>query len=255
MSACPDKQSLIHGLLDGELDAANAVECEAHLRACPGCAAEFRRLQALRARLAGADLTPRAPEALRARLDALIEAAARPQPPSWRARAGRIAPWASSGAFAALAACLALVMLSPQVGSSALQDELVAGHVRSLLAAHLTDVATSNRHVVKPWFNGRIDFAPQVVDLADRGFPLAGGRLDYLHGRVVAALVYRRRQHVINLFVWPAEHGREPDLSARKNGYSLERWTRAGLEYWAVSDIDASELHAFEQAFDAETAA
>ena len=253
MNACPDKLSLIHGLFDGELDAANALEAEAHLRGCPGCAAEFRRLQVMRARLADADLKPRAPAALRARVEAQIAAEARPAPQPWRVRAGQIAPWASSGVFAAIAAGLALVMLAPQVGESGLQDELVASHVRSLLAAHLTDVATSNRHVVKPWFNGRIDFAPQVDDLADRGFPLAGGRLDYMHRKVVAALVYRRRQHVINLFVWPAEHGAEPQLAARKAGYSLVRWTRGGLEYWAVSDIDPAELKAFEQAFDAET--
>jgi anti-sigma factor RsiW len=254
LNACPDKQSLIHGLLDGELDAANVLACEAHLRTCPGCAAELERLNALRELLASAELRPSAPEPLRARIEALIDAETRATRPSWRARAARNAPWAASGVFAALAASLALVMLAPQASEGPLESELVAGHVRSLLAAHLTDVATSNRHVVKPWFNGKIDFAPQVVDLADRGFPLAGGRLDYIHGRVVAALVYRRRLHAINLFVWPAGHAGEAALAARKDGYSLTRWVQGGLEYWAVSDIDAADLQAFKAAFVASTA-
>jgi anti-sigma factor RsiW len=251
MSACPDKQSLIQGLFDGELDAANALQVEAHLRVCEGCAAELRRLHALRAWIRATDVGPRAPEALRRRVEALIDAGAKPPRQAWSGRARAAAPWVVSGGFAAIAASLALLMMAPQAQTSALENELVASHVRSLLASHLTDVATSDRHTVKPWFNGRIDFAPRVVDLAGKGFPLAGGRLDYLHGRVVAALVYRRRQHVINLFVWPAAHAGEAPVMARKDGYSLKSWTADGLEYWAVSDIDPSELDAFERAFGA----
>ena len=256
MSACPDREPLLHGLLDGELDAANALECEAHVRTCPGCAAELSRLQALRSALSAPGVRRPAPDALRRRIEASLEEVARrpPATSAWRRRAGKGGPWAL-GAFAgALAASLMLVMV-PRPESGALENELVADHVRSLLASHLTDVATSDRHVVKPWFNGRIDFAPPVLELADQGFPLAGGRLDYVKGEVVAALVYRRRQHVINLFVWP-ERGHPPSSGEhRRDGYTLVWWNRGGLEFWAVSDIDAADLQAFRRAFTARSPA
>ena len=124
---------------------------------------------------------------------------------------------------------------------------MVASHVRSLLADHLTDVATSSQHVVKPWFNGRLDFAPPVVDLTSRGFPLVGGRVDYLGGRVVAALVYRRNAHVINLFIAPAGGGQA--ATGRKDGYVLDHWTEDGLDFSAVSDVSADELARFVMEF------
>jgi anti-sigma factor RsiW len=239
MSACPDKEVLLHGLLDGELDAANAQACEAHLKTCPGCAQAFGELQALSARLSAPGVGYHAPAALRHR----IEAMAAP-----RRRLRKAAPWALSGAFAAIAASLAIVSLQPT--TVALEDQLVASHVRSTLAAHLVDVETSDRHVVKPWFNGRIDFAPPVVELADRGYPLAGGRLDYIGDRVVAALVYRRNRHVINLFVWPSKPGpSQAPGPAMRSGYSVAHWRSGGLEFWAVSDIDPRDLESFHQAF------
>jgi anti-sigma factor RsiW len=125
-----------------------------------------------------------------------------------------------------------------------------AGHLRALAAPQPFDVASSDRHVVKPWFNGRIDFAPPVVELAPQGFPLVGGRLDYLDGRPVAALVYRRRLHSINLFVRPAPALASPvAATTRRDGYSLVRWVAGGLEYWAVSDVDTGDLQAFRTAF------
>jgi len=247
MTACPDRIMLLHALLDDELDAVNAAACEAHLRNCGGCTAEMDRLRALRATLEDPALRYTAPASLRARIDAAIpanDAAARP--PS------RLA-WASAGAGMAAAAALLLTVTLPQLQPHASDDiaqQLVSGHVRSLLANHLVDVVTSDQHVVKPWFNGRIDFSPATPDLKAQGFPLVGGRLDYIGGRVVPAIVYHRRLHTINLFAWPAG-GPAPSATAAPDGYHLRHWQRDGLDYWAVSDIGEGDLALFEQAFNA----
>ena len=273
MSACQDKLLLLHGLVDDELDAANSLAIEAHLKSCPGCSEELARIEAVRRTLAGASLGHRAPDALRNRIDQqLAEAAPRARPlasqrppevaPSrWQPAGGAAAiasrgRWASGGAVMGLAASLALVFAMPQLTTTNMQDQLVASHVRSLLANHLVDIPTSNRHVVKPWFNGKIDFAPPVVDLADRGFPLVGGRLDYIDGKTVAAIVYHRRLHSVNLFVRPADAVLpEVGFTTRHDGYSLVRWSRGGLEFWAVSDIEPAELNQFREAFEARTQA
>jgi anti-sigma factor RsiW len=149
----------------------------------------------------------------------------------------------------AIAASLFLFQAMPMQTAS-LQDQLVANHVRSLLASHLIDIPTSDRHVVKPWFNGKIDFAPPVVDLVGQGFPLVGGRLDYAGNREVAALVYKRRAHVINLFILPVQAGGLGwPAHAQATSYSVIHWRKGDLDYWAVSDVDAGQLEAFHQAF------
>jgi anti-sigma factor RsiW len=240
MSACPDKEHLLGALIDGELDARNAEAFEAHLRACPGCAAAFADLRMLRERLADPALSPPAPEGLRRRIEAAL-AAEEPKPSR---RLAAVAPWALSGAMTALAASFAFALFTPNPAQ--LEDELVADHIRSTLASHLVDVETSDRHTVKPWFNGKIDFAPPVPDLADQGFPLVGGRLDYVRERPVAALVYRRNKHLINLFVWPAsDDARGAAAKAARHGYALEHWRAGDLQFWAVSDVEPAQLAAF----------
>ncbi|HEX4738875.1 MAG TPA: anti-sigma factor [Allosphingosinicella sp.] len=250
MSGCPDRMILLHGLLDGELDAVNSVAIEAHLKSCESCAEELRRLEALRAGLAAPALRYKAPGALRDRIEAMVSAEAPARPSRSPSRPVRTGPWLAGGAFTAVAASVALLLASPQLTTVGIQDQLVSSHVRSLLANHLTDVATSNRHVVKPWFAGRIDFAPPVVELAGQGFPLVGGRLDYLDGHVVAAIVYRRNLHTINLFVMRQGGISSPvGFTTRRAGYNLVRWTKGGFEFWAVSDVEAGELELFHRTF------
>ena len=153
--------------------------------------------------------------------------------------------------LAALAASLFLV-IAPTHDRSSIGDEIVASHVRSLLVNHLTDVTTSNQHTVKPWFNGKIDFSPPVTDLAPEGFPLVGGRVDYIDGRVVAALVYRRQAHVINLFVWPASSSGGATMTSR-DGFNMENWNEGGLTFWAVSDVSAGDVKKFRETFSEQT--
>jgi anti-sigma factor RsiW len=162
-----------------------------------------------------------------------------------RDAAGR---WGLAPAGLALAASLVLAILvaRPEPGPD-LSGELVAGHVRSLLASHLTDVQTSDQHTVKPWSIGKIDFAPPVIDLADRGFALIGGRLDYIENRVAAVLIYKRHKHVINLFLWPANASRAG--MPTREGYTILGWQQAGLTFWAVSDLNAVELKEFRDDF------
>jgi anti-sigma factor RsiW len=273
--------------LDGELDAATRAELEAHVEGCAACGQALDRQRTLSELLRAKTERLAAPGALRdwAMRAARGEATARgyssargagvPQRTSdWRGSAGtrrnvraaRPAPslWARLRGlgFASVTLAALAVLTTPVVNraldQAALARELVSGHVRSLEAEHLTDVVSTDQHTVKPWFNGRLDFSPPVVDLADAGFPLAGGRLDYAHGRTVAALVFHRRQHPINLYVWPASSwsARLPWLTSlagrvtgggpiTRDGYHLEHRVVAGMECWAISDLNAVELHEF----------
>lgn len=254
--SCPDKSVLLHGMLDGELDVVGALAFEAHLKECPDCAAEYRRQQTIRAALRQPEMRDRAPDALRQRIMASLQP---PAVPWWRRLLGqwgpgrwRLGDWRLGGAgAAALAMALLLLVALPRGGDDDLTRQLVDSHVRSLLAEHLVDVVSSDRHTVKPWFVGKIDAAPPVVDLAAQGYPLVGGRLDYLDRRVVAALVYRHGAgHIVNLFVWPSPGAADAAVTEEtQEGYRLLHWVRSGLEFWAVADIDLSELQAFQAAY------
>lgn len=242
MTACVDQELLLGGLLDGELDAANVAMVEAHVARCEGCREEFGRLQQLRELLRGEGLRHTAPDALRTRIASLPELAPK------AANDNRIVRWLGPGFAGALAASLAMLMLIPAGTETVVDQELVSSHVRSLQPGHLTDVVTTNQHVVKPWFNGRIDFSPPVPELADQGFPLAGGRLDSINGKTVAAIVYHRRLHTVNLFVWPAKDAAE--RSFVKDGFAVTEWSRNGLRFAAVSDIPPADLRQFQQLFE-----
>jgi len=245
---CADAEVLIHALIDGELDAGHARDVEAHLATCAGCAAKLADFRAMREAMAQADLREAAPAALRSRVVAAL-----PLPParaaaprrSWRTFFGGFA--VGTMLSAAVAASLVLAVVRNDQDQQ-IAGEVVSAHLRSLQAGHLTDVETSDQHTVKPWFNGKLDVAPPVIDLTAQGFTLIGGRLDYIDGETVGSVVYRRRAHVINLFV--AQHlGAEQRTpkTATVQGFNVRRWSDNGLDFWAVSDIDARELDEFGQ--------
>jgi anti-sigma factor RsiW len=242
MAACVDQELILGGLVDGELDAANVAMVEAHVARCEGCREELERLQALRNLIRSEGVRHEAPKALMNRIAAMPELAPK------AANDNRILRWLGPGAVGALAASLAMLTLIPPGTQSVVDQQLVSSHVRSLQPGHLTDVQTTNQHIVKPWFNGRIDFSPPVPELADQGFPLAGGRLDSIDGKTVAAIVYHRRLHTVNLFVWPAKDG--ADRSFVKDGFAVTEWSRNGLRYAAVSDIPPAELREFHKLFE-----
>ena len=169
--------------------------------------------------------------------------------PWWR---GAVTGWMGTSVSLALAASLLFVVAIPR--EQAIQQELISGHVRSLLASHLTDVTTSDQHTVKPWFNGKLDASPPVVDLASQGFPLIGGRLDYIHNHVVGALVFKHDQHVINLFIWPVVDADDSGpASATREGFNLLHWTCSGMTFWAVSDVNPATLRRFQAEYDRQT--
>ena len=243
-----DKVLLVQAELDGELDAAEATAFATHRAECPVCQAAAVDIaivcQAMRA-----DLYEPAPEDMRARVVAtlgLSQTLVRAAVPRWRSWWNVWSAGAGFGLGAACAAVLALLVMVPS--DPGLTEQIVAGHIRALQPGHLEDVQSSDQHTVKPWFDGRIDFAPPVTDLAAARVPRTGGRLDYLAGRAVAALVYRRDKHIINLFVWPASdtETKAPE-AAQRQGYNLVRWTQNGMHFWAVSDVEISQLREFAQ--------
>ncbi len=258
MTDCGDYETLMHGLLDGELDAVNAVRCEAHLSACTACMAAYNRQLALRASIRQAAPRYAPPPGLRGRIERTLAQAVR-APQSVRAMFHGLRRWSAQlvlGPALALAVGLAVFVLAPR--GLDLPGQIVTSHVRSLQVSHLMDIASSDRHTVKPWFAGRIDYSPPVIDLASYGFPLAGGRLDYIDERTVAVLVYRRSGHFINLYVWPqSNRQRAPYLATRvlaRNGYNMLHRTNGGMTYWCVSDLNAAELLQFQSALENEVA-
>jgi anti-sigma factor RsiW len=250
MTTCDEV--LLHALLDGELDAGHARAVETHAASCPRCGAQLAFYRDLHTHLAAADLKPSAPPLLRARIERALPLVA-PHAASRR----QVLKGAAFGAAVSAAAAASVMFAVIRSGEdSRILDEVVAAHLRSLQADHLTDVASSDQHTVKPWFNGRLDLAPPVVDLTAQGFTLLGGRLDYVNGKAVAALVYRRRRHIINLFVGEtlgAAAGEPGAMMA--HGFNIRRWNEQGLTLLAVSDINGEELQEFADKFAAATRA
>jgi anti-sigma factor RsiW len=242
----------MHALFDGELDAGHAREVETHLETCPRCPKQLNAYRLMHEAMTSSQLRFTAPVSLRRRIEAALPAprpAARPV--SLASRRSMFKGFAMGTALSAMAATLVIGVIGPDRDQRVL-GEVLSAHVRSLQGEHLTDVQTSNQHTVKPWFNGKVDIAPPVVDLTAQGFTLLGGRLDYIDGKAVASIVYRRRTHVVNLFV--AQGGASEGHGARlktMQGFNIQRWSARGLEFFAISDINAEELQEFVEKFEA----
>ena len=246
---CAESEVLLHALLDGELDAGHAREVETHLETCPRCARQLVAYRELQQAMSTAQLRFTAPTSLRRRIETALPAAPARRISSRRSVLKGFAM--GSALSAALAATLLVAVIRTDHDQRVLGD-VVSAHVRSLQVEHLTDVQTSDQHTVKPWFNGKVDVAPPVVDLTAQGFRLIGGRLDYLDGKAVASIVYRRRMHVINLFIAQGALSEPQGAKIDKvQGFNIRHWNAQGLEFWAVSDIDAAELQEFVEKFEA----
>jgi anti-sigma factor RsiW len=241
-----DETLLTQAALDGELDAAGMLDFEIRLAANAGLAAEFGRLKTLREVMRRELVKPVAPPALRQRIAAMAAPSIAPQvaraAPSWQAMA------ASAILAAGLGSASTWLALRPAIEGTT--GTLIADHKRGLLSGQPVDVASPDRHTVKPWFATRFALAPKVIDLAPQGFPLAGGRIDVIAGAPAPVLVYRHKEHFISLTALPAQ-GSPPPQAFVIDGYSVQVWRDGGTEYWAISDIDPAELANFRQLFDA----
>jgi anti-sigma factor RsiW len=246
---CDEAEILIHALIDGELDAGHAREVEAHVAQCPRCAASLAAYRQMSQAIASADLRYSAPQSLRLRVEAALPKPIVAAAPSRRAVLRGFA--LGSGVSAIAASGLFAIMLRND-DQERIDSEIVSAHLRSLQAGHLTDVLSTDQHTVKPWFNGRLDVAPPVIDLTAQGFTLIGGRLDYVDARPIGAVVYKRRAHVINLFVAQTSNmARRAPSTETIQGYNIRRWSERGLNFWAISDIGADELAEFSDKFEA----
>jgi len=244
---CREVMDRLSPFLDDELDPVESREVSRHLASCPDCAAALERQRSLSESLKRELEYHRAPDLLRARILRDARAAVGRDSarsvlttPSWR--------WLSTAAalIAVVGGTWFVATLPRDDANDLVAREVVSGHIRSLMANHLTDVASTDQHTVKPWFAGKLDFSPPVTDFAAAGYPLIGGRLDYAQGHSVAALVYMHNKHVINVFVWPAAS--EPEQFApaiTEQGFHMIHAIHAGMAYWVVSDLNAEELASF----------
>jgi anti-sigma factor RsiW len=248
---CQECHDYIDAYIDNELDITSTILVKQHLRDCRDCQQLLESRKVVGALLGNPQVRFEVPDSLLGRIQSAL-----PVPGSdVKRRSGSrfVIPWFTIplALAATIAVMLGLAFLNPggvfdRSQGNALAQEVISSHVRSLLATHLFDVPSTDQHTVKPWFDGKLKFSPPVRDFAEHGFRLTGGRLDYLNGREVAALVYQRRLHIINLFIWPSASGRTTAAeSFEKDGYNVLHWERDGFAFWAVSDVSAGDLTAF----------
>jgi anti-sigma factor RsiW len=235
---CEDVKTLLSAYVDGELDLVRSIEIEKHLETCQACARIAQNQKTLGAALRADSLYYRPPRQLQDRIQAALRSQPRSRRVSWPMFA-----IAASLLLAGIFVDRLVRVASRPAPQSLVAQEVLDSHLRSLMPGHLADVQSSDRHTVKPWFSGKLDFSPPVVDFAQQGFPLTGGRLDSVNGRTVAVLVYQHRQHVINAYVWQsAGSANSPVTATALQGYNILHWTHAGLEWWLASDLNSQEL-------------
>lgn len=234
-------RDILGSYLDGELDANAEIEVSRHLPNCEVCTAALNRLRAQQLMIRHGGLSHRAPASLESRIRNSLS-------PSPNAAVSRQLSWQRWLAIAATILVISVLSTRSLREQSAtknqIADQVISSHVRAMLTGHTADVVSTDRHTVKPWFNGRLDFSPPVINPAERGFPLTGGRTDYVDHRLVAALAYQRRKHIIDLFIWPSKQA-EVDLKRSSNGYNVLLWSSGGMAFAAVSDLNAIELEQF----------
>lgn len=239
--ACEQSHTLVHAYLDSELDPVRAAEFEHHLEQCSACVSELDKQESLRSSIKQAQLYEKAPATLRKKVLTNVH---RSEPVPIRP-ARPLTTW-----LAAAAAILLLVGASwftiPRLRNagdqSVIAAQIVDAHLRSLQPGHLVDVISTDQHTVKPWFDGKLDFAPPVTDFSAEGFPLQGGRLDVVHGRTVAALAYGRRKHLISVFIWPVSQQDSTIHTGGEQGYNWLTWQKNGMQFSAVSDVSTADL-------------
>jgi anti-sigma factor RsiW len=243
---CEEAEVLLYALIDGELDAGHARDVENHVAGCPRCAAALRDYREMSKAIAKAGARYTAPPLLRRRIEAAL-----PQPVATPNRRAVLRGFAMGSAVSAMAATGIVAIVLRNDDMERIQSEVVSAHLRSLQAGHLTDVISTDQHTVKPWFNGKLDVSPPVIDLTAQGFTLVGGRLDYVDARPIGAVIYKRRAHVINLFVaQTANTQRHAAKITTLQGFNIRSWSDRGLNYWAVSDVAADELAEFGEKFE-----
>jgi len=245
---CTETRNRLHAYLDREIDRSSALDVDRHLASCAECQALFNAQSALRSGIRRhADYRHGAPRQLAGRIRTRLGIEREPR---WQwPQLGRWLPMGAAAAAAAVISWTAAIQYAARPSDEMLAEQVISGHARSIVTSQLIQIASSDQHTVKPWLSSKLDFSPPVPDLAAAGFPLAGGRLDYLDNRAVAALVYRSRQHVINLFVWPDGQSGARAHALSKQGYNVLAWKDGDMNFWAVSDVNAADLKTFAEAY------
>jgi anti-sigma factor RsiW len=244
---CAPYSDSLDARLDGELLPDEARDVDQHLASCASCARDYATLAETHRLLSENAMRYAAPDVLRARIRGALRETAVPRAPV----RGASSWWrlVAAGVMIAVASSALTFASLGRPAAAGVTDELLASHVRSLMPGHLTDVVSTDQHNVKPWFNGRVDVSPPVPDLGAEGFPLVGGRTDYVHGRAVPVVVYARRQHMINVYSWAEEGKASNPHELTRNGYHFVTWRSDGVEHWAVSDLNTKELDEFVTAY------